>query len=540
MKRKSLVVSLVLLAGILLAQGVFADLKDYIVIVKPVFHEKTRALFLDLAKAFGDQGAQNEKDYFTAMAGEHAHGSGWVVVDSDGQNYIITNRHVVIEAQTVNVYIEAADGTQTPYLDCPILYVDEVMDLAVCQFPKAQKVFKTGFKIETAAPKDLTQVVAAGFPGFGSQPLWQVSPGAVTNSQARVDPAYDYMIQHSAPIDPGNSGGPLLVKDDTTALGYGVVGVNTSKAVQRESTNFAIPVKYVSAVLEKARSAKKLQADPQAMRAELVRSCKALAGELGSQHPVDQKLNQYISYAIVGAEGWDAFKAVVGVAEQKDEFWNWFMEDPVDAMRTSIYWLFRAEATRPQTPVEFRGIVFADDGAIGTKGEIRTDFQIGGKQKEIVWTLEYGQWRISDVDLQLPAATAAAAAAPAAGTTSEPPAETETYPHHSVLLGFGVVGTGVYYGVEYSGMIFSDFIGLSAALGSAEDGSVFALAGVAFAPFIDLLIPLRLGIAVTPLGTTFVLSPGALLKLDFFAVELDVGFVLAGDTLFGLGVGVNF
>lgn len=539
MWRKSLVVSLALLAGIVLAQGVFADLKDYIVIVKPVFHEKTQALFLDLAKAFGDQGDSNDQAYFTAMAGEYAHGTGWVVVDKDGQNYIITNRHVVNQAEKVNVYLEAVDGSQRAYLDSPILYVDDVMDLAVCQFPNAQKVFKTGFKLETAVPKDLTAVVAAGFPGFGSQPLWQVSPGAITNSQARIDAAYDYMIQHSAPIDPGNSGGPLLVKDDTTDLGYGVVGVNTSKALQRESTNFAIPVKYVSTVLDKARAARKLAADPQAMRAELIRSCKALAAELGSQHPVDQKLSQYVSYAIVGAQGWNAFKAVVGVAEQKDRFLGWFMDDPVDAMRTSIYWLFRTEAAQQQTPVEFRGIVFTDESEIGEKPDIRTDFIIGGKPKEIVWRMEYGQWRISDVDLQLPA-QAAAAPTGAPGATDKPAGAEEWYARNSALLGLGLAGTGVYYGLEYSGMIFSDFLGVSAALGTAEDGSVFALGGVAFAPFIDLVFPVRVGLAFTPMGTTFVLSPGVLLKLDFFAIALDVGFVVSGDTLLGIAVGINF
>jgi serine protease Do len=240
----SLLLAAVLLAG---AVGlVHADLKDYVFIVKPVYYEKTRALFLQLANYFGDQGNPDAQQYFTVMAGEYAHGSGWLMVDADGQDYLITNRHVVIGAGTVNVYQERQDGTQTAWTECPIVYVDSQMDLAVCQFPGGKNPFTTGFRLDTRVEKDLTDVVAAGFPGFGGKPLWQVSTGTITNSQARIDPAYSYLIQHSAPIDPGNSGGPLLVRDPSAPTGFSVVGVNTLKAVKRESTNFAIPARHVA------------------------------------------------------------------------------------------------------------------------------------------------------------------------------------------------------------------------------------------------------------------------------------------------------
>ena len=172
---------------------------------------------------------------------------------------------------------------------------------------RAQRVFKTGFKLDLRQQKDLTEVVAAGFPGFGGKPLWQVSLGTITNSQARIDPAYSYLIQHSAPIDPGNSGGPLLVRDPSAPQGFAVAGVNTLKALKRESTSFAIPARNVAEVLDRARKAKKLAASPKALRSELIRSCNVLAGELNSDNPVDQDVNQHISYAIVGEKGWGKF-----------------------------------------------------------------------------------------------------------------------------------------------------------------------------------------------------------------------------------------
>jgi serine protease Do len=433
-----------------------AELKDYVLLVKPMFHQKTRALFLDLAKYFADKGSPELQQYFTSMAGEHAFGTGWVVVDADGQNYIITNRHVVIGAEKVNVYLENAEGAQKAFLDCPILYVDAQMDLAVAQFPGGQKLFKNGFKLDTKLEEDLTEVVAAGFPGFGGEPLWQISKGNITNSQAHIDPAYAYLIQHSAPIDPGNSGGPLLVKDPTTPLGYAVAGVNTLKALKRESTNFAIPARHVAEVLEKAKKARKTVASPAALRSELAKACTVLAGELASDTTVDQNVNRYISYAIVGEKGWQAYQAVLGAAEDQKKFVDWFFDDPVEAMRTSIYWFFRAEASNKKGAVQFTGINPADADAIGRKDQIRTTFTIGDAQKEIAWTWEYGIWRISDMSLDFPVAPsqqqAAQSAQPQAQGT-EQSAEKGVTVFADMSLGFG---GGLHFG-QYSGAYGSSY-----------------------------------------------------------------------------------
>jgi serine protease Do len=526
---------LVLIFALILPACLHAELKDYIFIVKPVYHQKTRSLFLDLAKYFGDKGDTGAQAYFTGMAGEYAHGTGWVVVDSDGQNYLITNRHVVIGAEKVNAYLESVDGDQKIFADCPILYVDNQMDLAVIQFPGAQKVFKAGFRLDARPAKDLTEVVAAGFPGFGGKPLWQVSIGNITNSHARIDPSYSYLIQHSAPIDPGNSGGPLLVKDPSAPIGYSVVGVNTLKALKRESTNFAIPARHVSEVLERARRAKKLAANPAGLRGELLKSAAVLTGELNSDNPVDQDVNKYISYAIVGEKGWQAYQAVLSSVQDQKKFTDWFLDDPVEAMRTSIYWFFSAEVDHEAgSVVEFKGINPADESAIGRGEGIRTAFVIGGKQKEIAWSLEYGQWKISDMTLSLPAA-----AAPAATPAENPPAAGVVYGMHSVLFSIGMPGP--YIGIAYTGMIFSStVVGLSAALGYAFDGSLFVVGGPAVMLVRGIALPLRVGVSFTPLGPTFVINPGVVFKFPGFAIGVDFGYVFPDQVVIGAGFGFDF
>ena len=541
--RKHLCVVVSVLVLLFTAVLLHAELKDYIFIIKPVYHEKTRALFLDLAKYFGEKGNANAQAYFTGMAGEYAHGTGWVVVDSDGQNYLITNRHVVIGAEKVNAYQENADGSQKVFSDCPILYVDSQMDLAVIQFPGARKVFKTGFRLDTRTAKDLTEVVAAGFPGFGGKPLWQVSLGNITNSQARIDPAYSYLIQHSAPIDPGNSGGPLLVKDPSTPIGFSVVGVNTLKALKRESTNFAIPAKNVSDVLDKAKLAKKLAGNPAGLKNELLKSATVLTGELNSDNPVDQDVNKYISYAIVGEKGWQAYAAAMGSTDDQQKFAEWFLDDPVEAMRTSIYWFFSAEVDhKAGAVIEFKGINPADENAIGSKDGIRTSFVVGGKQKEIVWSLEYGQWKISDMALDFPQA----APAPAQATAQNPPQPQQTqgggvsfYSAHSLLAILGYPGP--YLGVEYTGFLWApSLVGVSAGLGYAFDGSLFFVGGPAVSVMKGLALPLRVGVAVTPLGTTFLVNPGVLFIFSGMTLGIDFGYVVPDSVIVGIGLGINW
>ena len=100
--KKTVLVAIILL--LFLTQLVFGDLTDYIVVVKPLYHEKTQETFRKLAQRFEKDGYADLASYFNGLAGEHGHGTGWIYVDRDGENYIITNRHVVNQAEKVNVY----------------------------------------------------------------------------------------------------------------------------------------------------------------------------------------------------------------------------------------------------------------------------------------------------------------------------------------------------------------------------------------------------------------------------------------------------
>lgn len=76
------------------------------------------------------------------------HGSGWLWVDDDGNNYVVTNRHVVSQAETTAILRELPSGEQAPLCTrCPIIYVDDVLDLAVVALPR--KYSAHGFPLKS-------------------------------------------------------------------------------------------------------------------------------------------------------------------------------------------------------------------------------------------------------------------------------------------------------------------------------------------------------------------------------------------------------
>jgi serine protease Do len=170
-----------------------------------------------------------------------ARGSGFII-DADG--IIVTNNHVVKDAKSVSVTLD--DGTTVP---AKILGRDTRSDLAVLKIKTDHRLpFINLGDSDQAEPG--SWVVAVGNPfGLGGT----VTAGIVSARGRDIgEGPYDSFIQIDAPINQGNSGGPLFTQDGK------VVGVNTaiySPSGGSVGIGFAIPsntVKAVVAQLEKS------------------------------------------------------------------------------------------------------------------------------------------------------------------------------------------------------------------------------------------------------------------------------------------------
>jgi S1-C subfamily serine protease len=162
---------------------------------------------------------------------EHAAGSG-VLFTPDG--YALTNAHVVDNARDVRV--ELPNGVEAT---AHVVGRDEPTDLAVLRIAGGPFSFVELGSTSALRPGQL--VVAIGNP-FGFQST--VSAGVVSalgrTMRGRDGRSIENVVQHTAPLNPGNSGGPLV-----DARGR-LVGINTAIIAGAQGLSFAVPADTVT------------------------------------------------------------------------------------------------------------------------------------------------------------------------------------------------------------------------------------------------------------------------------------------------------
>ncbi len=168
-----------------------------------------------------------------------ARGSGFLI---DAGGIIVTNNHVVENARSVSVQLD--DGTT---LAAKVIGRDKRSDLAVLKVTADHPLPYVDLG-DSAAVRPGEWVVAMGNPfGLGGS----VTAGIVSASGRDIHSGpYDNYIQVDAPINRGNSGGPLFTQDGR------VVGVNTailSPSGGSVGIGFAIPSDMVRTVVAQLR-----------------------------------------------------------------------------------------------------------------------------------------------------------------------------------------------------------------------------------------------------------------------------------------------
>ena len=165
----------------------------------------------------------------------YALGSG-VIVTNNG--YIVTNNHVVSNADKIKVYIQ---GVDKPY-DAKIVGTDPKTDIAVIKIDA-----KNLIPIKFGNSDDLKVgdiVFAIGDPFGVGKSVTQGIISALNKNRVGIN-QYENFIQTDASINPGNSGGALV--DSRGAL----IGINSAIITRSGGNNgigFAIPSNMVKKI----------------------------------------------------------------------------------------------------------------------------------------------------------------------------------------------------------------------------------------------------------------------------------------------------
>ena len=174
-------------------------------------------------------------------------GSGFII-DADGT--ILTNRHVVDEADQINVTLE--NGKR---YDAKVLGKDARTDIAVIKIEPREPltVLELGDS-EAAEVGDWVMAIGSPFGLGNSLSVGVVSgKGSVSRniSLGQQGTGID-MLQTDAAINPGNSGGPLLNTQGR------VIGINTliitQGLAQNAGVGFSVPINTVKIILPQLKS----------------------------------------------------------------------------------------------------------------------------------------------------------------------------------------------------------------------------------------------------------------------------------------------
>lgn len=179
-------------------------------------------------------------DFFWGPQHAEATGSG-VIVDERG--YILTNNHVIENAQSLTVVLN--DGQQfqakvigaDPGTDLALVKIDAKSKLPFAKMGDSSKVEVGEWVVAIGNPRGLDWTVTAGVISAMNRQIASKSSGQTIRG----------LLQTDAAINPGNSGGPLL-----NAQGE-VIGINdaiVSMSGGSEGIGLAIPINTAKDVLD--------------------------------------------------------------------------------------------------------------------------------------------------------------------------------------------------------------------------------------------------------------------------------------------------
>ncbi len=200
-----------------------------------------------------------------------AHGSGVLIAPG---GYALTNSHVVHRSGGVEV--ELADGRalladvvgDDPETDLAVLRIASSTPLPHVELGDSNQVRVGDFAIAVGSPFGLARTVTLGIVSALGRTLRSQSGRAIEG-----------VLQTDAPLNPGNSGGPLVDADAR------VIGVNTAIVLGGQGVCFAVPANTASFVIRQVLAHGRVRRARLGVAAEEVSLAAERARELGLPAP---------------------------------------------------------------------------------------------------------------------------------------------------------------------------------------------------------------------------------------------------------------
>lgn len=177
---------------------------------------------------------------FSSSNNTKSTGTGFAI-SSNG--YIVTNHHVIAGAKSIEV--KGVNGNFTRKLSAEIAVSDEKNDLAIIKIndPNFTTVGSIPYNFRQGMGEVGENVFVLGYPMTSSMGEEVKLTNGIISSKTGFQGDIS-MYQISAPVQPGNSGGPLFDKNGN------LLGIVSAKHTLAENAGYAIKVSYLKNLIE--------------------------------------------------------------------------------------------------------------------------------------------------------------------------------------------------------------------------------------------------------------------------------------------------
>lgn len=185
---------------------------------------------------------QMYRDAFSAEAQKNVASSGTgFFLSSDG--YIVTNNHVIENAQNGNIKITGINEDYHTSYKARVEVVDKQNDLAILKIIGSVPSIKIPYTFKFTTSSVGEECFVLGYPLISSMGKDIKLTNGIISSKTGFD-GNIAQYQISAPIQPGNSGGPLFDKNGN------IIGIVQAKHTQAENAGYAIKASYIRNLVE--------------------------------------------------------------------------------------------------------------------------------------------------------------------------------------------------------------------------------------------------------------------------------------------------
>lgn len=162
------------------------------------------------------------------------------LLSKDG--YIVTNHHVIDQAKKIT--IKGINGDYTTSYSAKIVANDKNNDIAILQLENKTVTFgEVPYKLRSTGVETGEEIYTLGYPLINTMgEEIKLTTGVISAKTGYQGDITSYQV--SAPVQPGNSGGPLFDKQGN------LVGIINAKVNGAENASYAIKNNYLNTLLD--------------------------------------------------------------------------------------------------------------------------------------------------------------------------------------------------------------------------------------------------------------------------------------------------